>query len=47
MQPDDWTLVLLLIRHRAEEMAGVAFNSVLLNQYRSERDSVSWHSDDE
>ena len=28
-------------------MAEVQFNSVLLNFYRSEQDSVSWHSDDE
>ncbi len=47
MQPEDWTPELLLIRHRVEERVGVVFNSVLLNQYRSERDSVSWHSDDE
>lgn len=47
MDPLPWTPVLLQIRRRIEAVAGVAFNSVLLNQYRNERDSVSWHSDDE
>ncbi|MBC05125.1 alpha-ketoglutarate-dependent dioxygenase AlkB [Thalassospira sp.] len=35
------------LRTLAEDLAGVAFNTVLLNQYRDGRDSVSWHADDE
>ena len=45
--PEPWTPELLHIRVRVEAIAGVAFNSVLLNYYRDQRDSVSWHSDDE
>ncbi len=45
--PEPWTLVLLKIKKRIETISPAAFNSVLLNLYRNERDSVSWHSDDE
>ncbi len=47
MNPQPWTPDLIHIRQRVEEVAGVDFNSVLLNQYRNEKDSVAWHSDDE
>jgi alkylated DNA repair dioxygenase AlkB len=33
------------IRARAEAVTGRAFNSVLANLYRDERDSVGWHRD--
>lgn len=46
-QPERWIPVLLTIKARVEVIAGVQFNSVLLNYYRNEQDSVSWHSDDE
>jgi alkylated DNA repair dioxygenase AlkB len=42
-----WTPELLQIRDRVNEAAGVGFNSVLLNYYRTGADSMSWHSDDE
>lgn len=43
-----WTGLLLGIRAAVESMTpGRVFNSVLLNQYRDGRDSVSWHADDE
>jgi len=45
--PLPWTPDLLEIRDRVDSLAGVRFNSVLLNYYRGERDSMSWHSDDE
>ncbi|HSF33315.1 MAG TPA: alpha-ketoglutarate-dependent dioxygenase AlkB [Candidatus Tectomicrobia bacterium] len=45
--PIPWMLVLLEIKKEIEVLSGVIFNSVLLNLYRDERDSVSWHSDDE
>jgi alkylated DNA repair dioxygenase AlkB len=45
--PHPWTPELLLIKNRVEQAAGVAFNSVLLNDYRNGSDSVAWHADDE
>lgn len=47
VHPEPWTPTLLQIKGRVEEVSVVQFNSVLLNFYRGERDSVSWHSDDE
>lgn len=46
-QPTPWTPLLLAIKEPIEAAAQTTFNSVLLNLYRSEHDSVSWHSDDE
>ncbi|MGE3809497.1 MAG: alpha-ketoglutarate-dependent dioxygenase AlkB, partial [Gemmataceae bacterium] len=46
-EPLPWNEPLLAIKHDIEMVCEAAFNSVLLNFYRSERDSVSWHSDDE
>jgi alkylated DNA repair dioxygenase AlkB len=45
--PLPWTTVLLEVRRAVEPAAGVVFNSVLLNRYRTGKDSVSWHADDE
>jgi alkylated DNA repair dioxygenase AlkB len=47
LHPLAWTPPLLEIKSRVESAAATTFNSVLLNLYRSEQDSVSWHSDDE
>ncbi|MCG9129130.1 alpha-ketoglutarate-dependent dioxygenase AlkB [Candidatus Poribacteria bacterium] len=47
VEPEPWTPTLLEIKRKIEEVSNVTFNSVLLNYYRNERDSVSWHSDDE
>ncbi len=47
MEPAPWTPALLELKAVAEALAGQAFNSVLLNLYRSGRDSVSWHADNE
>ena len=47
MNPDAWTHTLLSVKSRIEEVTQAKFNSVLLNLYRTERDGVSWHSDDE
>ena len=47
MNPDAWTPALLLIKRRIEDVSEVNFNSVLINLYRSGKDSISWHSDDE
>lgn len=42
-----WTSELQAIRELAEPIAGIKFNSVLLNYYRDGNDSVAWHSDKE
>ncbi|XP_010610833.1 alpha-ketoglutarate-dependent dioxygenase alkB homolog 3 isoform X4 [Fukomys damarensis] len=42
-----WPPVLRALKHRIEENTGHTFNSLLCNLYRSEKDSVDWHSDDE
>jgi alkylated DNA repair dioxygenase AlkB len=41
-----WTPTLLEIKHAIEAEFG-KYNFCLLNRYRSGRDSVSWHADDE
>jgi len=45
--PLPWTPALMEVKRAVEPPAGVAFNSVLLNRYRTGQDSVSWHADDE
>jgi alkylated DNA repair dioxygenase AlkB len=45
--PLPWTAPLIEVKRAVEPPAGVIFNSVLLNRYRTGRDSVSWHADDE
>jgi alkylated DNA repair dioxygenase AlkB len=42
-----WTPTLSTIKQRIEEAAAASFNSVLLNRYRSGRDSIGMHADDE
>jgi alkylated DNA repair dioxygenase AlkB len=42
-----WTPDLQEIREKVEPLAGIRFNSVLLNYYRDGNDSVAWHSDKE
>lgn len=46
-QPNDWNDGLLYIKKEIENIAGVSFNSVLLNWYRDGDDYLNWHSDDE
>lgn len=46
-EPVPWTPELLMIKAKVEPLAGVEFNSVLLNYYRDGNDSVAWHSDKE
>ncbi len=45
--PLPFTPLLLEIKHAVEAVTGRQFNSVLLNCYRNERDSMGFHSDDE
>lgn len=42
-----WTADLLHLKQKIELLSGCAFNSVLLNYYRNQRDSMGFHSDDE
>jgi len=47
MQPHPWTKELLEIKEKIEKEAKITFTSVLLNLYRTGKDSMSWHADDE
>ncbi len=47
MAPLAWSPRLAAIKAAVESLCGRRFNSVLLNLYRDEQDSVGWHSDDE
>ena len=47
LEPRPWTPTLLAIKARVEALTGQAFNSVLLNYYRNQSDSMGMHSDDE
>lgn len=45
--PLPWTALLSSLKQAVERVAAAQFNSVLLNYYRNERDSMGMHSDDE
>ncbi|WP_455201705.1 alpha-ketoglutarate-dependent dioxygenase AlkB family protein [Kaarinaea lacus] len=45
--PLPWTKSLTDIKHKIEAVSQHPFNSVLGNLYRSENDSMGWHSDNE
>jgi alkylated DNA repair dioxygenase AlkB len=47
LEPLPFTPLLQAIRAAVENATGHHFNSVLLNYYRNERDSMGMHSDDE
>ena len=47
LTPLPWTELLLSLRGRIEEASRASFNSVLLNYYRDNNDSMGFHSDDE
>jgi alkylated DNA repair dioxygenase AlkB len=47
LTPNQWTKTLLDIKDKIEPKCNVIFNSVLLNLYRNEKDSISWHTDAE
>ena len=47
MPPLPFPEVLLGLKARVETVAGVGFNSCLLNLYRDGKDSNGWHADDE
>ena len=45
--PLPWTAALAEIKEAVNAVSGVEFNGVLLNRYRTGKDSMGWHSDDE
>ncbi len=47
LEPLPWTSLLLDVRRRVQTITKNTFNSVLLNYYRDNRDSMGMHSDDE
>ncbi len=47
LEPLPWTPRLQELRERVEAASRAQFNSVLLNYYRGERDSMGMHADDE
>ena len=47
LHPLPWTPLLAQLRDAVAEATGATYNSVLLNLYRNERDSMGMHSDDE
>lgn len=47
LAPSAWTPEIEAVREKIQAEYGGDYNSVLLNRYVNERDSVSWHSDDE
>jgi alkylated DNA repair dioxygenase AlkB len=46
-KPNPWTRDLSALRSRMEDVCDCSFNSVLLNYYRNQRDSMGLHADDE
>jgi alkylated DNA repair dioxygenase AlkB len=45
--PQPWTPAVSVLRAAAEASSAAAFNSVLINRYRSGTDSMGWHADKE
>ena len=47
MKACTWTDELFTVKEKIEKAYAAKYNSVLLNLYRSGKDSMGWHSDDE
>jgi len=47
LRPLPWIPILWEVKQCVEAAVGSAFNSVLINYYRDNRDSIGFHSDDE
>ncbi|MEC5159919.1 alkylated DNA repair dioxygenase AlkB [Janthinobacterium sp. CG_23.3] len=47
LEPQPFTPLQLLLKREVERVSGRRFNSVLLNYYRDQHDSMGLHSDDE
>ena len=46
-EPVEFTQSVFEIKRAVEQACSASFNSVLMNHYRHESDSVGWHADDE
>lgn len=46
-QPQPWTEPLLKVKEKIENTYNIKINGCLLNLYRSGKDHISWHSDNE
>ena len=46
-EPLPWTIELLRLREKIEDLTRCRYNSVLLNLYRNEKDAMGLHADDE
>jgi alkylated DNA repair dioxygenase AlkB len=47
LEATPWPPLVMALRSAVEQVCGHSFNSVLLNYYRNEQDSMGFHSDDE
>ena len=47
MQPHNWSPLMIYIKEMVENICQETFTTVLLNRYRSGRDSNGWHADNE
>ncbi len=47
MKPNPWNALLTFIKEEVEQICDTHFTTVLLNQYRTGKDSNGWHADDE
>ena len=47
LEPLGWTPLLTALKAQVEALCEASFNSVLLNYYRDQRDSMGMHADDE
>lgn len=47
LAPAEWSSEIAAAREKVQAQYGGAYNSVLLNRYLNQNDSVSWHADDE
>lgn len=46
-EPVPWTPTVAALRQKVVAATGAPLNAVLLNRYRSGRDAMGWHADDE
>lgn len=47
MQPNRWNSTIMHIKNQVESVCNENFTTVLANLYRNEKDSNSWHADNE
>ncbi len=47
LQPHPWTPELNNLQEQLDSLCSIHFNSLLLNFYRNEKDSIGWHQDAE